>query len=115
MIVELDLSQKRQELAQAAKDLRDTLEVADIEVFGVMWQVRDKDRDRIKETLQAAETLGYPPETTIDWILADNSERPTTAEDLRQVMLSYTLRMQDLFYAYRTWRSSDMNKPFTVE
>jgi hypothetical protein len=108
-------SLKKEKYAEDAKKLRDTLEIADIEVFGVMWQVRDKDRARIQETIDAAVILNAPPETTVDWILADNSERPTTANDLRQVLLAYALRMQELFYKYRIWRSSGMNRPFTAE
>ena len=107
-------SKKKAEYAEAAKEIRDEAEVADIEVFGVMWQVRDKDRARIQETIATAETLGAPPETTVNWILADNTTRLTTAAELKEVIAQHSLRRQGIFITYTMWRSSGMRKPFTL-
>lgn len=114
----LDTSNKQAEYAAAAKILRDAAEVANLEWpigSGYWWQVQYKDTAKMEKTIKAAELLNAPPETTVNWTLVDNSERPTTADDLRQVLLTYTLRMQTNYIAYQAWRASGMKAPFVLE
>lgn len=116
MKVALDTSKKKAELAEAAKQLKEELEIADIEWptgSGTIWQVRSIDRGRMRETIETARDIGVPPETTTDWILADNTTRPTTAADLRAVITAYTLRMGEIYRTYNTWRASGITAPFT--
>lgn len=114
MKVLIDVSDRQAEFSTEAKAVRDAAEVDNIEVLGVVWQVRDKDRMRMTEAILAAEVLNLPAETTVNWILADNSLRPTTAADLRQVLAAYSLRVQEVFAAYTTWRAGPKSRPFEI-
>lgn len=95
-----------------AKITREDVINSDIEVFGVVWQVDDKDRTNIKEAIDYSNDNNLPDETTQNWILADNTTRPSTKLDLREVLNKYTERKGQVFYQYIVWCQSDMMSPF---
>lgn len=95
-----------------AKALRTEIIDSDIETLGSIWQVGSEDRENIKEALELMEYLGSPIETTQDWILKDNTIRPTTAEELKQVLVAYGMRKKAVFEAYMIWRSQGVLEPF---
>jgi len=116
MKVAIDTTKRKADLEAAAKQLRDALEIANIEWpvgSGTIWQVRDKDRDRMQRTIDTAKLIEAPPEMTVEWILADDHIRTTTASDLQSVLAAYTMRMSAIFTAYNTWRSVGITSPFT--
>lgn len=86
---------------------------SDLEVFGVEFQVRLVDRDKINEAINLGARNNLPDDTYRYWILADNSVRKTTLGELKQVMDAYTVRMDDLYLQYGTWRAGDKLTPFT--
>ena len=98
----------------AAKQLRDSMEVADIEVHGDLWQVKERDRVRILETVGAAARMNSPAETTVPWILADNSIRSSTRTDLEAVLDAFSLRRQTIFTAYNQWMQGDKQEAFAI-
>ena len=98
----------------AAKATRDAAINSNIEVLGVLWDIDGKARDNINEAINS---VNRQPEKEGDsryWILADNSVRPTTASDLRQVMNAYTARLDGIYAQYGLWLSGDMSEDFTV-
>lgn len=101
--------------AALAKVARDEALTSNIEVFGVMWQVRLKDRDNINEAINKGIRNQLSGSETRYWILADNSIRETTLEELGQIMDAYTARMDDIYFQYGTWRSGDQLTPFIYE
>ena len=101
--------------AALAKVARDEALTSNIEVFGVMWQVRIKDRDNINEAINKGIRNQLSGSETRYWILADNSVRETTLEELGQIMDAYTARMDDIYFQYGTWRSGDQLTPFIYE
>lgn len=106
---------KKAARAKEAQELRDALIDADIEVFGVYWQVAAKDRDNINETIAYAERNNLPAEMQQAWILADNSIRMTTADELKAVLSARVERMGNIFAAYTAWRAGGMREPFRPE
>lgn len=96
-----------------AKVVRDEALTSNIEVFGVMWQVRTQDRDNINEAINKGIRNQTDGSETRYWILADNSVRETTLSELGQIMDAYTARMDDIYLQYGIWRSSDKLTPFT--
>ena len=115
MKVTLNTQAKKEALLAQAKETRSQAEDADIEVFGVYWQVRSQDRERMRQTIDTAQRMNQPPEATIHWILADNTLRATTASDLAAVLNAHTIRMGNIFAAYTAWYAGPRNQPFTVE
>lgn len=116
MKVVLDTSRRKADMEAAAKKLRDELEVTNIEWpvgSGIIWQVRDKDRDRMQRTIDTARAIEAPPEMTVGWIIADDTTRQTTAADLQMVLAAYTMRMSEIFTAYNAWRAAGITAPFT--
>ena len=115
MKVTLNTTPQKQALLAQAKETRSQAEDADIEVFGVYWQVRSQDRERMRQTMDTAQRMNQPPEATINWILADNTLRATTASDLAAVLDAHTIRMGYIFAVYAMWYAGPRNHPFTIE
>ncbi|EPR4994874.1 DUF4376 domain-containing protein [Vibrio navarrensis] len=98
-----------------AKQYRDTLIESDIEVHGVRWQVDvGRDEPRIRRAIATALSEDMAEDTTVEWILADNSVRPTTRRDLEQVLAAKAMREQTIFDQYREWRAGDKQSPFAL-
>jgi hypothetical protein len=114
MIVELDTTIRKAELLKKAKELRDITIESDILVFDVLWQVNKNGRDNMRNAIETAVTLNLPADEMRGWILSDNSIRPTTADDLRQVLIAYTFRMDLIFQQYTTWRMNGASTIFTL-
>ena len=102
----------KEDLVCLAKPVRDAAENSDIEVFGVLWQVDTVARDRMRSTIETAAATNAPPETLVNWILSDNSIRPSTAGDLQQVLVAYTMRLANIFQQYVAWMNSPSTEPF---
>jgi hypothetical protein len=96
-----------------AKLTREDVANSNIEVFGVQWQVGENDRVNINEAIDYSNNNNIPTETTQNWILADNTTRTTTKDDLIAVLNAYTERKQRVFASYITWRQTDMTEPYT--
>lgn len=103
----------KEQLIPIAREARNAAENSDIEVFGVLWQVDAVARDRMRSTIENAAAMNVPPETTVDWILSDNSIRPSTAGDLQQVLVAYTMRLADIFQQYVAWMNSSSTEMFS--
>jgi len=102
----------KEQLIPIAQADRNTAENSDIEVFGVLWQVDVVARDRMRSTIETAAATNASPETSVNWILSDNSIRPSTAGDLQQVLVAYTMRLADIFQQYVAWRDGDSTEMF---
>lgn len=101
------------EIRQKSKQVREYLIESDIEVFGVFWQVdSEKDMPNIDDAIYEAEQSPVPPEYTIRWILADNTLRDTTLEDLKAIKSAKCLRKKKIFEDYTIWLSGDMSEVF---
>lgn len=94
----------KEQMIPLARDIRDAAENSDIAVFGVLWQVDAVARDRMRSTIETAAATNTPPETTVDWILSNNTLRASTAAELQQVLVAYTMRLDAIFRQYITWR-----------
>ena len=103
----------KEQLIPIALEARNAAENSDIEVFGVLWQVDAVARDRMRSTIETAAAMNEPPETTVNWILSDNSIRPSTAGDLQQVLVAYTMRLADIFQKYVAWMNSSSTEKFS--
>lgn len=97
-----------------AKTLRDDIIESNIEVHGVFWQVHvTRDEPRLNRAINTSTCDSMPGETTCEWILADNTLRPTTAAELKQVIVAKGYREGEVFAKYSIWRSGDMLTPFS--
>lgn len=103
----------KEQLIPIAREARNAAENSDIEVFGVLWQVDAVARDRMRSTIETAAAKNVSPETTVNWILSDNSIRPSTAGDLQQVLVAYTVRLADIFQQYVAWMNSLSTEMFS--
>ncbi|EHU0328744.1 TPA: hypothetical protein I7180_17685 [Vibrio vulnificus] len=100
---------------ELAKCYRDQLIESNIEVHGVMWQVDvTRDEPRIRRAIATATSESIDAETTVDWILADNTVRATTRRDLEQVLAVKSMREQLIFQKYREWRAGDKLETFSL-
>lgn len=97
----------------AAKILRDSTIESDIEVHGVMWQIDKASRDKIHEATSYAERTQNTGSSR-SWILADNTIRDTSYQELLEVLNAYVERMDRVFGQYTTWSSGDTTQPFTI-
>lgn len=102
-------------LENQAKATRQEVINSNITVFDVEWQVATTDRENIKEAIDYAQMHDVPSDTTINWILADNSTMDVTYAQLVAVLSAYMLRKQDVFNEYKTWRAGDKTEPFVYE
>lgn len=109
---EQKLQQQKEQLKQQAKTIRDKAIDSNITVFDSLWQVDSISEARMNRAITTASTL--PPYTTVDWILADNTTRQTTADDLKSVLAAKAFREQDIFAQYTAWIESNTLSPFEV-
>lgn len=79
------------------KSIRDTQEVADIQVNGRLFDYDDKARERINAAIVALDVMGG----TIMWTLADNTDTEVSANDLRFVIAMVAQRSNILHVKYR--------------
>lgn len=107
-----DPSVSTEELEGQAKVSRDEAIDAPIEVHGVLWDIDSTSRDRMLTAIRAAGR--NPARSTVNWVLADNSIRETTAEELEQVLDAYALRMEETFVAHTMWRMGDKKTKFKL-
>lgn len=104
------------EMRENAKFVRDEAIESNIQKHGEWWQVHViNDEPRINRAIRTAEIENLPVETTADWILADNSIRPTTAAELAQVLVAKSRREQDVFNQYKSWAILGMTEPFVPD
>ena len=103
----------KEQLIPIARADRNAAENSDIEVFGVLWQVDAVARDRMRATIETAAATSAPPETLVNWILSDNTIRPSTTGDLQQVLIAYTMRLADIFQQYVAWMNSSSTEMFS--
>ena len=80
------------------KSIRDTQEVADIQVNGYLYDYDEKARERINAAIIALDLTGG----TITWTLADNTDKEVSANDLRYVIAMVAQRSNVLHVKYRT-------------
>lgn len=106
------LEKTKEQFIQEARQARDAAVNSDIEVFGVLWQVDTVARDRMQSTIETAAAISAPPETLVNWILSDSTIRPSTAGDLQQVLVAYTMRLADIFQQYVVWMNSSSTEMF---
>lgn len=98
-----------------AKETRTSAIQADIEVFDVMWQVADADVINIQDAVDEAELHDYEEGYTVGFILADNTVRPTTKDELITVLSARRLRKLSVFEQYVAWRGGDKLEQWVVE
>lgn len=79
------------------KSIRDTKEVADIQVNGYLYDYDEKARERINAAIIALDLTGG----TITWTLADNTDKEVSANDLRFVIAMVAQRSNELHVKYR--------------
>jgi len=108
-----------------AKGTRDCFCNCNLEVLGFMWQVDTPSRDFMRDGINTykcmvALELLKPPEERVEvpnltnWILADNTTRWTTVEELEEVLCQYSLRVQSTFDSYNVWRAGDCLEEYTI-
>jgi len=119
-------SEKVKEVHKAkAKVTRDCHCNCNIEVFGVLWQVDTVSRGLMNDAITTYKCLveieeakpidqQVPVTNLTNWILADNSIRFTTVEELIEILCQYSLRVNSTFIAYNSWRAGDCLQPFTI-
>lgn len=95
-----------------AKTYRESCVSGVVNVFGVDWQVDKPGRDNINEAIAYAERNMLSGTETRSWILANNTLRKTTVDELKAVMDAYTERLDEVFTAYAKWRAGDKLEPF---
>lgn len=98
--------------ADIAKVTREELVGADLEFFDEVWQVGTADRENMRDAIEIAGILELPEDTLQNWILEDNTVRPSTVRDLQLVLAEYGLRKQAIYREYIQWRAGDMLTPF---
>lgn len=91
------LGEVKAEKIAELKMLRDTQEVADIQVNGYLYDYDEKARERINAAIIALDLTGG----TITWTLADNTDKEVSANDLRFVIAMVAQRSNELHVKYR--------------
>ena len=87
---------KKRKIAEL-KSIRDTQEVADIQVNGYLYDYDEKARERINAAIIALDLTGG----TITWTLADNTDTEVSANTLRYVIAMVAQRSNELHVKYR--------------
>lgn len=101
---------RRREDAKVTRDL--TIE-SPITALGGSWQVHViRDEPRINRAINTAKAANYPADFQIEWILTDNTTRPTTAAELQQILVAKALREKDIFDQYKVWLADGMIDDF---
>ncbi|MFH4619370.1 DUF4376 domain-containing protein [Vibrio furnissii] len=90
-----------------AKQYRESVIEGNIVVHGVEWQINKEGRDNMNEAIAYAVRNSLPGTTPRQWILADNSLRETTVDELRSVLNAYAERLDAVFESYTVWRKGD--------
>lgn len=90
-----------------AKQYRESVIEGNIVVHGVEWQINKEVRDNMNEAIAYAVRNSLPGTTPRQWILADNSLRETTVDELRSVLNAYAERLDTVFESYAVWREGD--------
>ncbi|WP_441257738.1 DUF4376 domain-containing protein [Vibrio sp. Vf1514] len=90
-----------------AKQYRESVIEGNIVVHGVEWQINKEGRDNMNEAIAYAVRNSLPGTTPRQWILADNSLRETTVDELRSVLNAYAERLDAVFKSYAVWREGD--------
>lgn len=109
-LTEEELNYRRREDAKVTRDL--AIE-SPIKVFGVSYQVHvTRDEPRINRAINTALEAGYPEDYTVEWILTDNTTRPTTASELRKILVAKALREEHIFAQYKVWLADGMKDDF---
>lgn len=98
-----------------AKQYRESVVESNIIVHGVEWQINKEGRDNMNEAIAYATRNSLPGTTPRQWILADNSLRETTVDELTGVLNAYTERLDAVFESYAAWRSGDLQQRFIYE
>jgi len=98
----------------AAKATRDAAINSPITVMAAVWDIDGKARDNINEAINSVDRQPEKESESRYWILADNSVRATTADDLRYVMNAYVDRMDNIYSQYGQWLAGDMAEDFIV-
>lgn len=96
-------------LAKAAKVSREEAINAPIEAHGVIWDIDTKSRDNMRSALDTATRRAS---RFVNWVLADNTIRSSSPEDLMGVMDAYADRMEAVYTHYTIWRMGSMTEPF---
>lgn len=108
----------------ASKELRDDLVASNLTKFDVVWQVDSTSISFIRSAVDTYEFLVDKNEKLpIDerksisqhthWRLADNTVRLTSYSELREVLLDYALRTEDIFRQYNIWYAADHDELFS--
>jgi hypothetical protein len=108
-------SYKIRQNIDAAKVLRDQKITEGIFVHSAPWQVRTaEDLVNIQDIIDEAKFQNLPADATINFRLADNTWRPTTAQELEEVKSAYPIRKQEIFRQFEAWDMTDKLTPFEV-
>ncbi|MDY4010168.1 MAG: DUF4376 domain-containing protein [Fusobacterium gastrosuis] len=87
---------KREEL----KNIRHEKIQANIEVHGEMFQVRDSDKENFDDVKLMLDTEEIDEDYKKHWILADNSVKPFTAQQIIDVWKARTARKDNIFLQF---------------
>ncbi|WP_165311058.1 DUF4376 domain-containing protein [Vibrio ziniensis] len=107
--LESSLGKYHQELA---KQYRESVIEGNIVVYDAEWQIDKEGRDNMNEAIAYADRTGLLGDTSRGWILADNTLRETTVDELRGVLNAYAERLGQVFEAYAVWRDGDKLEKF---
>lgn len=97
---------------ELAKVYRETVIESNIVVYDVEWQINKEGRDNMNEAIVYADRTGVSGDTSRGWILADNTLRETTVDELRGVLNAYAERLWEVFESYSVWRGGDKLSKF---
>ena len=112
-LIAINRAPNMEENISSAKSLRDSHISSPISVFDVQWQIDKDSRDNMREAIDYAMRNSVMAESR-GWILADNSVRETTANDLQAVMDAYVQRMDETFAAYGIWKAGRKEDGFSI-
>lgn len=68
--------------------------------------------DNIKDTILHLQLVDNPG--TVFWIMSDNSVAELTSKDLRNALVAFNTRKQQVFKGYSEWRSGDKQVAFKL-
>ncbi|AUR86623.1 hypothetical protein NVP1087A_42 [Vibrio phage 1.087.A._10N.261.45.F9] len=101
------------QIAQQAKQTRDTAISADIIALEVEWQMLD-DASDVRKVLQDSEITNAVDSDSVQFRLADNSWRTTTLAELKQVLALHVSRKREVWAQFNEWDDGDKSQPFEV-
>ena len=104
-IPEPSLEEIKERKIAELKSIRDTQEVADIQVNGHLFDYDEKARERINAAIVALDLT----QGTITWTLADNTDTEVTSSDLKYVIAMVAQRSNTLHVKYRTLKEQVEN------